>query len=96
MTSEELLWRWDLMKVVPDEYEEERIVEDFEIGIRRCTLLAQSIEDLGFDYVEALSLLQCLEPETLYRILPFDKADIINDFRKKFIKERKNGKNEKR
>ena len=31
--------------------------------------------------------LQCLEPNTLFRIMPYEKAKIIDEFRRKFVKE---------
>ena len=31
--------------------------------------------------------LQCLEPNTLFRIMPYEKAKIIDEFRRKFMKE---------
>lgn len=36
--------------------------------------------------------LQCLEPNTLFRIMPYEKAKIIDDFRRKFVKELSNEK----
>ena len=47
--------------------------------------LEDAEEELNIDL---LDYLRCLEPNTLFRIMPYEKAKIIDDFRRKFTNEK--------
>ena len=66
-----------------------------DIEIHHDCLVGEFADKLGQleDIEEELKLrdlhefLKCLEPNTLFRIMPYEKAKIIDEFRRKFVEE---------
>lgn len=49
-------------------------------------ILRQEWKGLGFKDESALGVfLQALEPNALFRLMPYEKANVIDDFRKRFV-----------
>ena len=56
-----------------------------QLGINKLGQLEDDEEELKLRDLH--EFLKCLEPNTLFRIMPYEKAKVIDEFRRKFVKE---------
>lgn len=64
---------------------EENVDCDLTLAIDKLGQLEDDEEELKLNDLH--EFLRCLEPNTLFRIMPYKKAKVIDEFRRKFIKE---------